>query len=201
MTPMSLSNFPIIPSLLPPLTFVPTVFSLDYDDDLDLLVSGSADFSVKVWSLTAGSCLNTLTGHTEWVTKVSCTSCCWFWTTCDCSLSDFDLLLFLVYQVILQKSRVESLLHRPGDHILLSADKYEIKVGEPSRTTSSRTIPGPFRAPFNNLKPTLEQPRTPLKNLEPTNHKELALIHLVCPTGVASRAGDQLQVFEDADGV
>lgn len=47
------------------------VFSVDYEDDLDTLVSGSADFSVKVWSLSAGACLNTLTGHTEWVTKVN----------------------------------------------------------------------------------------------------------------------------------
>lgn len=31
--------------------------------------------------------------------------------------------------MILQKSQVESVLHGPGDHILLSADKYEIKVG------------------------------------------------------------------------
>lgn len=48
-----------------------SVFSVDYNDELDLLVSGSADFSVKVWALSAGACLNTLTGHTEWVTKVS----------------------------------------------------------------------------------------------------------------------------------
>lgn len=33
-------------------------------------MSGSADFTVKVWALSAGTCLNTLTGHTEWVTKV-----------------------------------------------------------------------------------------------------------------------------------
>ncbi|XP_022067844.1 F-box/WD repeat-containing protein 2 isoform X1 [Acanthochromis polyacanthus] len=75
------------------------VFSVDYNDELDVLVSGSADFSVKVWALSAGACLNTLTGHTEWVTKV-----------------------------ILQKSEVESVVHSPGDYILLSADKYEIKV-------------------------------------------------------------------------
>lgn len=75
------------------------VFSVDYNDDLDMLVSGSADFTVKVWALSAGVLLNTLTGHTEWVTKV-----------------------------ILQKSEVESVVHSPGDHILLSADKYEIKV-------------------------------------------------------------------------
>ncbi|XP_029921686.1 F-box/WD repeat-containing protein 2 isoform X2 [Myripristis murdjan] len=76
-----------------------TVFSVDYNDELDTLVSGSADFTVKVWALSAGACLNTLTGHTEWVTKV-----------------------------ILQKSEVESMVHSPGDYILLSADKYEIKV-------------------------------------------------------------------------
>lgn len=46
------------------------VFSVDYSDELDILVSGSADFAVKVWALSAGTCLNTLTGHTEWVTKV-----------------------------------------------------------------------------------------------------------------------------------
>uniref|UniRef100_A0A3Q3JYB5 F-box domain-containing protein n=1 Tax=Monopterus albus TaxID=43700 RepID=A0A3Q3JYB5_MONAL len=76
-----------------------TVFSVDYNDELDVLVSGSADFTVKIWALSAGACLNTLTGHTEWVTKV-----------------------------ILQKSEVESMMHSPGDYILLSADKYEIKV-------------------------------------------------------------------------
>ncbi|XP_061836567.1 F-box/WD repeat-containing protein 2 [Nerophis lumbriciformis] len=75
------------------------VFSVDYNDELDMLVSGSADFTVKVWALAAGACLNTLTGHTEWVTKV-----------------------------ILQKSEVESMVHSPGDYILLSADKYVIKV-------------------------------------------------------------------------
>ncbi|KAG5272118.1 hypothetical protein AALO_G00161850 [Alosa alosa] len=75
------------------------VFSVDYNDELDTLVSGSADFSVKVWALSAGACLNTFTGHTEWVTKV-----------------------------LLQKCEVESMMHSPGDYILLSADKYEIKV-------------------------------------------------------------------------
>lgn len=47
------------------------MFSVDYNDELDTLVSGSADYTVKVWALSAGACLNTLTGHTEWVTKVS----------------------------------------------------------------------------------------------------------------------------------
>ncbi|XP_070811835.1 F-box/WD repeat-containing protein 2 isoform X2 [Pituophis catenifer annectens] len=75
------------------------VFSVDYNDELDILVSGSADFTVKVWALSTSVCLNTLTGHTEWVTKV-----------------------------VLQESQVKSLMHSPGDYILLSADKYEIKI-------------------------------------------------------------------------
>ncbi|XP_075924848.1 F-box/WD repeat-containing protein 2 isoform X3 [Petromyzon marinus] len=45
------------------------VFSVDYRDELDILVSGSADFAVKIWSLSSAACLNTLTGHSEWVTK------------------------------------------------------------------------------------------------------------------------------------
>jgi len=56
-----------IPYLVPSLL---VVFSVDYNDELDILVSGSADFTVKVWALSTGTCLNTLTGHTEWVTKV-----------------------------------------------------------------------------------------------------------------------------------
>uniref|UniRef100_A0A8C5R7R5 SURF1-like protein n=1 Tax=Leptobrachium leishanense TaxID=445787 RepID=A0A8C5R7R5_9ANUR len=75
------------------------VFSVDYSDELDLLVSGSADNTVKIWALSSGSCLNTLNGHTEWVTKV-----------------------------VLQKCQVKSVMHSPGDYILLSADKYEIKI-------------------------------------------------------------------------
>ncbi|XP_043916662.1 F-box/WD repeat-containing protein 2 [Protopterus annectens] len=75
------------------------VFSVDYCDELDVLVSGSADKTVKVWALSTGTWVNTLTGHTEWVTKV-----------------------------VIQQSQVESLLHSPGDYILLSADKYEIKI-------------------------------------------------------------------------
>ena len=31
-------------------------------------------------------------------------------------------------QVLLQKCEVESMMHSPGDYILLSADKYEVKV-------------------------------------------------------------------------
>lgn len=87
------------------------VFSVDYNDELDTLVSGSADFTVKVWSLSAGACLNTLTGHTEWVTKV-----------------------------VLQKSEVESVMHSPGDYILLSADKYEIKIWPIGREVNCKCL-------------------------------------------------------------
>lgn len=38
-------------------------------------------------------------------------------------------MMLILLKVILQKSEVESVLHSPGDYILLSADKYEIKVG------------------------------------------------------------------------
>lgn len=43
----------------------------------------------------------------------------------DCSFVTFCV---ASHQVILQKSEVESMVHSPGDYILLSADKYEIKV-------------------------------------------------------------------------
>uniref|UniRef100_A0A8C6RD73 F-box/WD repeat-containing protein 2 n=1 Tax=Nannospalax galili TaxID=1026970 RepID=A0A8C6RD73_NANGA len=74
-------------------------FSMDYNDELEILVSGSAYFTVKVWALSAGTCLNILTGHTEWVTNI-----------------------------VLQKRKVKSLLHSPGDYILLSAGKYELRI-------------------------------------------------------------------------
>lgn len=109
-----------------------SVFSVDYNDELDLLVSGSADFSVKVWALSAGACLNTLTGHTEWVTKVRGPApggpgprpALLDPRSCLCLT-----VMVLLLKVILQRSEVESVLHAPGDYILLSADKYEIKVG------------------------------------------------------------------------
>jgi len=68
---------------------VVAVFSIDYNDELDTLVSGSADFTVKVWSLSAGTCVNTLTGHTEWVTKVRL-----ILTRSHCGMKCCSLLLF-----------------------------------------------------------------------------------------------------------
>lgn len=151
------------------------VFSVDYNDELDLLVSGSADFSVKVWALSAGACLNTLTGHTEWVTKVrrplgpsSREPWPWWAPLHEGGLVLQSQLSVLVpLKVILQKSQVESVLHSPGDHILLSADKYQIKVGGAGGRL-------------------LQAHRLKL---------------LPCPPGLASGEGDQLQVLEDAVGV
>lgn len=113
-------------------TCVCSVFSVDYNDELDLLVSGSADFTVKVWALSAGACLNTLTGHTEWVTKVRPLDL--VKAVSDASvfiqqMFTFNEMMIVFLKVILQKSEVESVVHSPGDYILLSADKYEIKVG------------------------------------------------------------------------
>nr|XP_040053840.1 F-box/WD repeat-containing protein 2 [Gasterosteus aculeatus aculeatus] len=75
------------------------VFSVDYNDELDVLVSGSADFMVKGGAFSPGPALNPRPAPREGVPRV-----------------------------LLQKSEVESVVHSPGDHILLSADKYEIKV-------------------------------------------------------------------------
>lgn len=36
----------------------------------------------------------------------------------------------VLLQVLLQKCEVESMMHSPGDYILLSADKYEVKVNK-----------------------------------------------------------------------
>lgn len=46
------------------------VFSVDYSDELDILVSGFVDFVVKVWVLFVGICLNIFIGYIEWVIKV-----------------------------------------------------------------------------------------------------------------------------------
>ena len=47
------------------------VFCVDYNDKLDMIVSGSADTTVKIWCLSSAECLVTRREHTDWVTKVS----------------------------------------------------------------------------------------------------------------------------------
>jgi WD40 repeat protein len=39
-----------------------------------LLASGSADKTIKIWSVDAGECLHTLTGHQDWVWQVAFSS-------------------------------------------------------------------------------------------------------------------------------
>ncbi|KAF0305215.1 F-box/WD repeat-containing protein 2 [Amphibalanus amphitrite] len=46
------------------------VFCLDYSEELDILVSGSADNTVKIFSLSSGLLLNTLPRHSHWVVRV-----------------------------------------------------------------------------------------------------------------------------------
>ncbi|XP_077972142.1 F-box/WD repeat-containing protein 2-like [Styela clava] len=75
------------------------VFSVSYDNERELLVSGSADKTVRLWQLSTGEQINMYHGHREWVTKV-----------------------------ILRKSEVDSLHHKPGDYVILSMDKVEIRI-------------------------------------------------------------------------
>lgn len=46
------------------------VFTVDYCDDQDTVVSGSADSTVRIWKMSTGQCLQTRYGHTDWVIKV-----------------------------------------------------------------------------------------------------------------------------------
>nr|XP_054757351.1 F-box/WD repeat-containing protein 2-like isoform X2 [Lytechinus pictus] len=78
---------------------VASVFSIDYSDKLDLLVSGSADETVKLWRLSDGNHITTLNGHSDWV-----------------------------IQVLMQICIVESEKVQCGDHVILTMDKTVIKV-------------------------------------------------------------------------
>ena len=46
------------------------VFSCDFSEELELLVSGSADESIKFWCLRTGDCLKTILTCTHWILKV-----------------------------------------------------------------------------------------------------------------------------------
>ena len=43
---------------------------MDFSDELGVIVSGSADTTVKIWDMASGLCHVTRYGHTDWVTKV-----------------------------------------------------------------------------------------------------------------------------------
>ena len=51
-------------------THAASVFALDGDLDSDLLVSGAADYTVKLWRLTTGVLLRTIRSHDHWVVSV-----------------------------------------------------------------------------------------------------------------------------------
>ncbi|XP_022088852.1 F-box/WD repeat-containing protein 2-like [Acanthaster planci] len=87
------------------------VFSVDYSDQLDLLVSGSADATVKLWCLSDGALLNTLHGHNDWVT-----------------------------QVILREACIESDTFSSGEPVLLTMDKNEIKVWSLKHSAESQCV-------------------------------------------------------------
>lgn len=55
---------------------ISAVFSLDARRDLNLLVTGSADKTVKIWQLDSGIMLNSLSDwHNDWITHVKILSC------------------------------------------------------------------------------------------------------------------------------
>lgn len=49
---------------------VAAVFTIDFNVELDILVSGSADNLVKLWTFSTGELLRTFARFTDWVTKV-----------------------------------------------------------------------------------------------------------------------------------
>ena len=48
-----------------------SVLCVDYNVELDMVVSGSSDQTVKFWQMSTGSCLATKQGHQDWVISVS----------------------------------------------------------------------------------------------------------------------------------
>lgn len=50
---------------------ISAVLSIDFDRDLNLLITGSADRSVKIWHIDSSQLVNSLTGyHSNWVLQV-----------------------------------------------------------------------------------------------------------------------------------
>ncbi|PIO37829.1 hypothetical protein AB205_0103880, partial [Aquarana catesbeiana] len=129
------------------------VYALYYKDGL--LCTGSDDLSAKLWDVSTGQCIYGIQTHTcaavtfdelKLITgSFDNTVACWDWssgariqhfrghTGAVFSVDYNDELDILVSgsadnTVVLQKCQVKSVMHSPGDYILLSADKYEIKI-------------------------------------------------------------------------
>lgn len=78
---------------------VGAVFSIDYCEPIDLLVSGSADMTVKLWSFSSGTLIYSQHVYTEWVTKV-----------------------------ILHQCQEDCEWGKRGSYILLGQDKYDVVI-------------------------------------------------------------------------
>ena len=51
------------------------VFTIDHSDTHDLVISGSADFSIRLWKMWNAEPVAVLTGHSHWIDKVRITFC------------------------------------------------------------------------------------------------------------------------------
>uniref|UniRef100_A0A8C5NXM3 F-box domain-containing protein n=1 Tax=Jaculus jaculus TaxID=51337 RepID=A0A8C5NXM3_JACJA len=129
-----------------------------------LLCTGSDDLSAKLWDVSAGQCIYGIQTHTCAAVKFDGqklvtgsfdnTVACWEWSTgartqlfCGhtraVGSADFTVKVWAlcwVTKVVLQRCKVKSLLQNPGDYILLSADKYEIKIWPVGREINGKCL-------------------------------------------------------------
>ncbi|XP_027679192.1 F-box/WD repeat-containing protein 2 isoform X2 [Chelonia mydas] len=97
--------------------------------DEQKLVTGSFDNTVACWEWSSGAKIQHFRGHTGAGMSVIVLKPSYFerhnYNEKKCCLS---VKCTVKMKVVLQKCKVKSLMHSPGDYILLSADKYEIKI-------------------------------------------------------------------------
>ncbi|XP_076821606.1 F-box/WD repeat-containing protein 2-like isoform X1 [Clavelina lepadiformis] len=103
---------------------VGAVYSISSDLEHDLLLSGSADTSSIIWQLSTATMLNVYNGHEEWVLKV-----------------------------LLQKSDVHSLHHKPDDLVVMTMGKGSIKLWPLDKQEVLETLKPPSGT--SPLKPNL----------------------------------------------
>ena len=80
------------------------MFTVDYCDEVDTIVSGSADSTLRIWKMSSGQCLQTRYGHSDWVIKVLSTSSL-LTMFCLKDVAEEDLLKTIVFSVKLSKAR------------------------------------------------------------------------------------------------